>query len=130
MISGPSSITPALDILTHDDQVRRAVRARAAARFDRMTAQEQEHYKALMEYLAVHSEPGLAEEMRADAATATDPEASEEDQHEARYQSGSRATRMTELRDQVVENAEAAEKIAKSGKTVAQLGREIMGWFL
>ena len=34
----------ALDILTHDDQVKSAVRARAAARFDRMTGPEQEHY--------------------------------------------------------------------------------------
>ena len=48
----------ALDILTHDDQVKSAVRARAAARFDRMTGPEQEHYLALMDYLAAHSEPG------------------------------------------------------------------------
>ena len=98
----------ALDILTHDDQVKSAVRARAAA----------------------HSEPGLATEMRADAAIATNPEASEEEQHEARYQTGSRGVRMTGLRDQLVENAEAAEKIAKSGKTVAELRGMIVKWFL
>ena len=120
----------ALDILTHDDQVKSAVRARAAARFDRMTGPEQEHYLFLMDYLAAHSEPGLATEMRADAAIATNPEASEEEQHEARYQTGSRGVRMTGLRDQLVENAEAAEKIAKSGKTVAELGGMIVKWFL
>ena len=115
----------ASDILQNDSQVQDTVRFRASMKFEAMSAAEQDHYLALMEFLAENSEAKLAGEIRSDAATATDPNADPENQKDARYRSGSRAIRGGDYRGKLKKGAE----VARDGKSIWDFLTTIYTWF-
>ena len=115
----------ASDILQNDSQVQDTVRFRASMKFEAMSAAEQDHYLALMEFLAENSEAKLAGEIRSDAATATDPNADQESQKDARYRSGSRAIRGGDYRGKLKKGAE----VARDGKSIWDFLTTIYTWF-
>lgn len=78
-----------------------------------------------MEFLAENSEAKLAGEIRSDAATATDPNADQESQKDARYRSGSRAIRGGDYRGKLKKGAE----VARDGKSIWDFLTTIYTWF-
>jgi hypothetical protein len=101
----------ALDILQNDPKVKDAIRLRAAVKFDRLSPEEQDHFRGLMDFLAGKSVPPLAADMREDGATVTDPATPEDDRSEAFVRSGGRALRMKRVGWHLFNGAAGASSI-------------------
>lgn len=101
----------ALDILQNDQNVKDAIRLRASVKFDRLSAEEQEHFRGLMEFLAGKSVPPLASDMRKDGAAVVDPGTAEDDRNEAFVRSGGRALRMKQVGWHVFQGVAGASSI-------------------
>ena len=74
-----------LDILHGDREVAEVIRKRSTGRFDRLDRQQKEHYRAITPKIALICEDSLAEELKAEIATANDTAASPEEQKEAMW---------------------------------------------